>query len=53
MALICWPYFGNGMADLMPGLRFGVSFSFIQREFRAKRSMSIKFLFITLDLLEI
>jgi hypothetical protein len=42
MALTYCPYFGNGMADLVPGVRFGVKYRCIQLEFRSERSKLIK-----------
>jgi hypothetical protein len=42
MALACCPYFGNGMADLVPIVRFGVKYRCIQLEFRSERSKLIK-----------
>jgi len=42
MALTCCPYFCNGMADLVPGVRFGVKYRCIQLEFRYECSKLIK-----------
>ena len=42
MALTYCPYLGNGMADLIPGVRFGVKYRCIQLEFRSERSKLIK-----------
>jgi len=37
-ALAYCPYFGNGMADLVPGVRFGVKYRCIRSEFSPERS---------------
>ena len=42
MALTYCSYFGNGMADIILGVRFGVKFRCIQLEFRSERSKLIK-----------
>ena len=42
MALTYCPYFGNGMADLVPGVRLGVKYRYIQLELRSECSKLIK-----------
>ena len=42
MALTYCPWLGNGMADLVPGLRFGMKCGCIQLKFRAERSKLLK-----------
>ena len=49
MALTCCPYFGNGMADLVPGSRIGEKPSFIWPMFRSERANLISLCCITTD----
>ena len=61
MVLTYCPYFGNGMADLAPGVRFGVKYRCIRSEFSPERSKLSKLrvnlvyeqLFYTLGFLEL